>query len=496
MNIQITTNVHFESFIRAATNGNVELLKHLLDSHSHYVNWEHLDRTAIHYAVEEEQVDIVKTLIAHQAQLDRTNYNDKTPFQMAMENKSYEIAQVIGQSQILYHCEKHSSLELLKKAIEAYMTIPEDHRVALKDIKSEKELSLAELTALNGFEGKFDYLMSHGVSLNIDKDSPLYEEKQQAYRFTTKQLTVSCNSQISLDIFINAMNVYLNIDYDAKTKHQYLKQLMSELSYDGQRDKVAYLLKQGVEVQEEEVCSVLRNLNINHNKQWSLFELLLQEFSKSGKSFFLKVDELVDALCLAISSGRLSTTKLILKNHPNIINQFSEGFTPLMWAEGKNSLPLIKTLLDYGANPELRDEFQNKNAIEWIRLNDKISVTNKNKIIRLMQKQVEKNFVSRKELKSVLPPKALYKVRNERTSLGKRKYADYIYDGAESVLKTDEGDSSMMFSAIARYSQIDRYPPLIEGSKTHPWKEAHLKQLKARENRKKNKSKNKRARFK
>jgi len=51
----------------------------------------------------------------------------------------------------------------------------------------------------------------------------------------------------------------------------------------------------------------------------------------------------------------MDLASLIIENGGNVDIKNNKGETPLMWAAGSGHLKLVKTLLEKGANPNLRD---------------------------------------------------------------------------------------------------------------------------------------------
>ena len=350
--LKIIELIHLEMRLTLTQNPDENLINTLLTI-NHDINIKDLDgKTALIYAVINENINLVILLQQKGANIDLQDNNGKTALMYAVISKNRNILLLLlkdvadidlrdidGKTALMYAAINNflSIISLLEKK----------PNINLKDYFNRTALIHA---VINNSLFSATQLLKNNANVNI----------QDSYRKTALIYAISNN---------NIKIVKLLLDWNADTSIQYLTSVTILISAINNIDILNLLLDKGVDINMQNNSNITALIYaVNYNKI-NVVTFLLDR----GANIDLHDSNEQTPLIYAILNKNIEVVELLLKRGANIDLQDSNKQTPLIYAILNKNIEVVELLLKRGANIDLQDSNKQTPLIYAI-LNENIEV--------------------------------------------------------------------------------------------------------------------------
>ncbi|XP_021712114.1 uncharacterized protein LOC5564954 isoform X2 [Aedes aegypti] len=349
----------------AAGKGNIEMVKLLIDHNANIDTKDDEGCTPLHYASRNGNLEMVKLLIDNRANVDTTQNEGWTPLHYASQNGHIDVVKLLIDNRANVDTTQNEGCTPLHKAAEnGHLDVVKlliDNKANVDTAQSEGwtplhyasrngNLELVKLLIDNRanvdtaqYEGwtPLHYASRNGqldvVKLLIDNRANVDTTQNEG---CTPLHYASQNGNLELVKLLidNRANVD-TAQYEGWTPLHYASQ-------NGQLDVVKLLIdnRANVDTTQNEGCTPLHYASRNGNLE--LVKLLIDNRANVDTAQY----EGWTPLHYASRNGQLDVVKLLIDNRANVDTTQNEGCTPLHYASRNGNLELVKLLIDNRAN--------------------------------------------------------------------------------------------------------------------------------------------------
>lgn len=324
----------------AATKGDLEMVRLLLDCAASLEVVNKDDYTPLHIAAQKGFLEIVKILCQFRASLDVQNAKGVTPLYLAMHEGQTEVVSFLleqGANSQLRHCDNFTPLYTgayngHSDALKVLLSYYNKQQLLPNDRASQGDTPLY-VAAQNGHVECCRLLLQYGASIDepfLNGATPLYVAAQNGN-------VECCQILLQNGALINAplLNGYTSLYVAVKNGHAECCEL---------------LLQYGAKIDAESdgytpMYAAAQNGDVNVMKELATYEPNYEKIMPNGYT----------ALTAAVQNDHLEVVKFLCLQPVKLNLIDGCGFWPLVIATAKNNLTMLEVLLDAGAEIETQN---------------------------------------------------------------------------------------------------------------------------------------------
>ena len=378
--------------MRAAQQGDVVVVRNLVKQLPMNSRDEHA-RTAVHYAVEHQQVDVLYALLCGGADPNIIDANGDTPYDLWEKHKNVDIARVLKREKA-----KSSAViqqELLTQDRQAYTkrntealfkaaAAGDRNRIEQlleagvnPKIKNSDGLFPFHITVQNGHPAVAAILlraMTNNINGIDDKSwTPLHWailakdwemvrgllREQANFRYNVPSSSRRYQDPYDVARYVHAGEQFLALIF-AEQRHDIVKKLVEKAIRDDDTALIELLAKHGLDLQDDEdISDFALTTAVRHNK-----EAMIRFLMEHG----LHADSLKGVLAKRTSVYQQSMLKVLLE-YIKDRNEINAGFVAVYLVDRRSRKGSAKVLLEHGADPNATDDQGNPALITIVKKN-------------------------------------------------------------------------------------------------------------------------------